>query len=130
VTALYEIALVGSGGERLENLRYGDKKTATDGHNELVFLRLRYKAPDGDTSKLLEWPLKRQEIIETVDTTSERFRFSAAVAAFGQQLRGGKYLEQFSYKDILSLAQGARGDDLFGYRAEFIKLVNLAQSLK
>ncbi|MEN8218873.1 MAG: YfbK domain-containing protein [Pseudomonadota bacterium] len=102
VTALYEIALVGSGGERIENLRYGDKKTAPDGHNELVFLRLRYKAPDGDTSQLLEWPLKRQEIIETVDTTSERFRFSAAVAAFGQQMRGGKYLERFSYKEILN----------------------------
>jgi len=128
VTALYEIALVGSGGERLENLRYGDKKTA-DGHNELVFLRLRYKAPDSDTSQLLEWPLKRQEIIETVETTSERFRFSAAVAAFGQQLRGGKYLEGFSYNEILNLARGARADDPFGYRAEFIKLVKLAQSL-
>jgi len=95
----------------------------------LVFLRLRYKAPDGDTSQLLEWALKRQEIIETVDTTSERFRFSAAVAAFGQQLRCGKYLEGFSYNEILNLAQGARGDDPFGYRAEFIKLVKLAQSL-
>jgi Ca-activated chloride channel family protein len=132
VTALYEIALVGSGGQRLESLRYGENKTAPSEPpygEELAFLRLRYKAPDGDTSQLLEWPLKRQEIIETVEITSERFRFSAAVAAFGQQLRGGKYLEEFSYKEILSLAQGARGDDLFGYRAEFIKLVNLAQSL-
>jgi Ca-activated chloride channel family protein len=127
VTALYEIALVGSGGERLENLRYGDNNTVSEGQrgNELAFLRLRYKAPDGDTSQLIEWPLRRQ----TVDNSSTRFRFSAAVAAFGQQLRGGKYLEQFSYKDILSLARGARGDDPFGYRAEFIKLVNIAQSL-
>jgi Ca-activated chloride channel family protein len=127
VTALYEIALVGSGGERIENLRYGEKADDKKHGNELAFLRLRYKAPDGDTSKLLEWPLKRQEI--TVETTSERFRFSAAVAAFGQQLRGGKYLERFSYNEILNLARGARGDDPFGYRAEFIKLVNLAQSL-
>jgi len=51
------------------------------------------------------------------------------VAAFGQQLRGGKYLDAFSYDDILSVARGARGDDPFGYRAEFIKLVNLAKSL-
>jgi Ca-activated chloride channel family protein len=131
VTALYEIALVGSGSERLENLRYGDQKTTPDGqsNNELVFLRLRYKAPDGEISKLLEWPIMRQEIIETVDNTSTRFRFSAAVAAFGQQLRGGKYLERFSYDEILNLARGARGDDLFNYRAEFIKLVNLAHSL-
>jgi len=62
-----------------------------------------------------------------VDNTSERF--SAAVAAFGQQLRGGKYLDAFSYDDILSLARGARDEDPFGYRAEFIKLVNLAKSL-
>jgi len=125
VTALYEIALVGSGGERIENLRYGEKADDKKHGNELAFLRLRYKAPDGDTSQLIEWPLRRQ----MVDNTTERFRFSAAVAAFGQQLRGGKYLEQFSYNHILSLAQGARGDDPFGYRAEFIKLVKIAQSL-
>ncbi len=131
VTALYEIALVGSGGQRLENRRYGDNKTSPSGRhgNELAFLRLRYKAPDGETSKLLEWPVQKRDIIETVDNTSERFRFSAAVAAFGQQLRGGKYLDAFSYDDILSVARGARGDDPFGYRAEFIKLVNLAKSL-
>jgi len=127
VTALYEIALVGSGGERIENLRYGDNKTdgAHDG-NELAFLRLRYKAPNGNTSKLIESPIN---ITDTVDNTSQSFRFSAAVAAFGQQLRGGKYLEQFSYKDILNLARSARDSDPFGYRAEFIKLVNLAQQL-
>jgi Ca-activated chloride channel family protein len=66
---------------------------------------------------------------DMVDSTSERFRFSAAVAAFGQQLRGGKYLERFSYDEILSLARGARGDDPFGYRAGLIELVNLAKSL-
>jgi Ca-activated chloride channel family protein len=131
VTALYEIALVGSGGQRLESRRYGDNKTAPAGRhgNELAFLRLRYKAPDSSTSQLLEWPVQKRDIIEKVDNTSERFRFSAAVAAFGQQLRGGKYLEQFSSDEILSLARGARGEDLFGYRAEFIKLVNLAKSL-
>jgi Ca-activated chloride channel homolog len=131
VTALYEIALVGSGGQRLESRRYGDNKTAPSGRhgNELAFLRLRYKAPDSSTSQLLEWPVQKRDIIEKVDNTSERFRFSAAVAAFAQQLRGGKYLEQFSYDNILSLARGARGEDPFGYRAEFIKLVNLAKSL-
>jgi len=131
VTALYEIALVGSDGERLEKLRYGNNKTVSSGQlsSELAFLRIRYKAPDGDTSKLLEWPIMRQDMLENVEQTSERFRFSAAVAAFGQQLRGGTYLDKFSYDDILSLARGARGQDAFGYRGEFIKLVNLTQSL-
>ena len=131
VTAIYEIALVGSDGERLEKLRYGNNKTVSSGQlsSELAFLRLRYKAPDGDTSKLLEWAIMRQDMIENVEQTSERFRFSAAVAAFGQQLRGGTYLDKFSYDDILSFARGARGQDAFGYRGEFIKLVNLTQSL-
>ena len=97
--------------------------------SELAFLRLRYKAPNGNTSKLLEWPLLRKTVIENVENSSNRFRFSAAVAAFGQQLRGGKYLEQFSYDEILSLAQGARGKDLSGYRGEFVKLIKLAKSL-
>ncbi len=127
VTALYEIALVGSGGERLENMRYGQTTTSDRLSSELAFLRLRYKAPDSNTSKLLESVLKRQDIVRN---TSERFRFSAAVAAFAQQLRGGQYLDKFSYDEILSLARGARGYDPFGYRGEFIKLVNLSQSLK
>jgi Ca-activated chloride channel family protein len=132
VTALYEIALVGSGGQRLESLRYCDNKTVPSekpDSQELAFLRLRYKAPNGDTSKLLESPIIRQDIINTVNNTSERFRFAAAVAAFWQQLRSGTYLERFSYDDILSLAHDAHGEDPYGYRAEFMKLVNLAKSL-
>jgi Ca-activated chloride channel family protein len=107
-------------------MRYGKTTTSEQQHSELAFLRLRYKAPDSDTSKLLERALKRQDI---ANNTSERFRFSAAVAAFGQQLRGGTYLDKFSYDDILSLARGARGNDPFGYRSEFLKLVKLSQSL-
>jgi Ca-activated chloride channel homolog len=134
VTALYEMALVGNGGQRLESLRYNQNqdvsKSNASQNNELAFLRLRYKAPNGDTSQLLEEPIMRQAILSTVDNTNERFRFATAVAAFGQQLRGGKYLEQFSYDNILNLARDARGDDPFGYRGEFIKLVNLAKSLQ
>ncbi len=128
VTALYEIALTGSAGKRLESYRYGspEKSPEKSYSDELAFLRLRYKAPSSDNSKLLEWPILQNTIITN---SSSRFRFSAAVAAFGQQLRGGKYLEQFSYADILSLAQGSQDKDLFGYRSEFIKLVRLAKSL-
>ena len=126
VTALYEIALVGSGGERLEALRYSDNSPKPAYGDEFAFLRIRYKAPNGNTSKLLEWSLTQDSII---DNTSDSFRFSAAVAAFAQQLRGGKYLEQFTYEDILNLARESRGSDPFGYRAGMIDLVNLAQSL-
>jgi Ca-activated chloride channel family protein len=130
VTALYEIALVGSQGTRLEPLRYTSTQH-TDANNatELGFLRLRYKAPDGDTSKLLEWPLQKEMIITELSQTSDRFRFAAGVAGFGQLLRGGTYTEDFQYQDVLTLAQGARGKDVFGYRGEFLSLIQLAQSL-
>jgi Ca-activated chloride channel family protein len=130
VTALYEIALVGSGGERLEKLRYSENqnKAQAQHQNELAFVRIRYKAPNGNTSKLLENRVLKDKIIKNLHQTSQRFRFAAAVAAFGQQLRGGKYLGRFAYNDIIKLAQGARGNDPFGYRAEFVKLVRLAES--
>ena len=127
VTALYEIALVGSGGERIDDLRYGSGQRATtvDGSSrELAFLRLRYKQPDSDTSRLIEQPIERIDA-----AMSQRLAFAAAVAAFGQHLRGGKYLDQFGLDDIQTLAQSARGDDPFGYRAEFLQLIRLTDSL-
>lgn len=128
MTALYEITLVGGKGY-LEPLRYAKPKAATGGKaDELALLRLRYKAPGSDSSKLLEWPLPKRDI-KSAGAASDDLRFAAAVAAFGQQLKGGKYLGQFGYDEIHKLAAGARGDDRFGYRGEFLRLVNLARSL-
>ena len=132
VTALYEIALVGSPGERTEALRYQQTPTTQPlsvHEDELALLRLRYKAPDEENSKLLESPISKSALTKTLATTSERFRLAAAVAAFGQQLRGGIYLEQFAYDDILNLAQSVHGLDQFGYRSELINLVKLALAL-
>jgi Ca-activated chloride channel family protein len=132
VTALYEIALAGSKGQRLENMRYAEvpKQEKTNYSNELAFLRLRYKAPTGDISKLLEYPVERANIIDSLDKTSENYRFAAAVAAFGQLLRGGTYTENFSYDDVAQLAGKVRGEDKFNYRGEFMQLVQLAKSLE
>jgi Ca-activated chloride channel family protein len=129
VTALYEITLVDGGARRLEPLRYQLMAIPADHGGELAFLRLRYKTPDGDTSTLIEWPLQREGIISR-NQTSDNFRFSAAVAAFGQLLRGGRYTDSFDYAAVVTLAQGARGEDRFGYRGEFLKLVRLAEGLK
>ena len=130
VTALYEIALRGSKGAALQPLRYQAtvKETSAKG-DEIAHLRLRYKAPNGDDSQLLEWPLQRSAIKGEIAQTSERMRFAAAVAGFGQLLKGGKYTGNFGFGDVAKLAQGARGDDRFGYRGEFLSLVGLAQSL-
>lgn len=129
VTALYEVALVGSGGERVEALRYHEPVPAEGNTTELAFLHMRFKHPDSDTSELIEWPLELSRIREDLPTASEDFRFAAAVAAFGQILRGGRYTNDFGYRDIEALARSARGTDHYGYRGEFLGLVSLAEAL-
>lgn len=130
VTALYEITLKESGGQRIDPLRYGKAKTSRKVEsNELAFLRLRYKQPDERVSRLIEQPLYVRDIKNSLSKTSADYRFSAAVAAFSQLLRGGQYTKQFDYADVLELARGARAGDKFGYRGEFVQLVGLADSL-
>lgn len=133
VTALYEVALVDGNGLLNDPLRYGktppEHKTGSGNHTELAFLRLRYKAPNSDRSKLIERPIQRSDQNPRIAQSSESFRFAAAVAAFGQRMRGGKYTGQFDYDAIRELASNARGSDRYGYRGEFLQLVSLAQSL-
>ncbi|PYC14129.1 hypothetical protein DMX02_26275 [Pseudomonas jessenii] len=125
VTALYEIVPAGEKGW-LEPLRYGKSEPVVSGKNgELAMLRVRYQQPEGGKSLLIERPIANQ-----VATASEDLRFSAAVAAFSQQLKDGRYTGDFSLKDTEALARGARGDDRFGLRNEFVQLVELAQSLR
>ena len=131
VTALYEIALKGGGGSLTEPLRYAQPPVADSAArgDEIAFLRLRYKQPDGDASRLQEWPIRRDQAAKDWKSTSDRFRFAAAAAGFGQLLRGGRYTASFGYDEVLTLARGARGTDPFGYRGEFLTLVGLAKSL-
>ncbi|MDX1431739.1 MAG: VWA domain-containing protein [Gammaproteobacteria bacterium] len=130
VTALYELTFTGSGAARIDERRYA-KRAVTDAamSGEIAFLRVRYKAPDGDESELLEWPIMRAQALERIAEADEDFRFATAVAAFGQLLRGGRYTERFDYADVLELAASARGDDASGHRAEFTGLVELARRL-
>jgi Ca-activated chloride channel family protein len=88
-------------------------------------LRVRYQRPEGGKSLLIERPIANQTA-----PASEDLRFAAAVAAFSQQLKDGRYTGDFSLKDTETLARGARGDDRFGLRNEFVQLVELAQSLR
>ncbi|WP_311884833.1 MULTISPECIES: VWA domain-containing protein [unclassified Pseudomonas] len=125
VTALYEIVPAGEKGW-LEPLRYGKSEPVVSGKNgELAMLRVRYQQPEGGKSLLIERPIANQ-----VAPASEDLRFAAAVAAFSQQLKDGRYTGDFSLKDTETLARGARGDDRFGLRNEFVQLVELAQSLR
>ncbi len=129
VTALYEIVLAGSQGRRLPPLRYGRQETVNGNPDEIAHLRLRYKAPQGGSSKLIERPIAKRQIEGSLAGASDDFRFSASVAAFAQLLRGGRYTESFGYPELTQLAQGARGSDPYGYRGEFLRLVHLAAGL-
>jgi Ca-activated chloride channel family protein len=129
ITALYEVVPVGKSGH-VDPLRYGLRPAANDARasNELAFVRLRYKKPDADKSELLEYPIAKTSVA-TLERLSPDFRFAASVAAFGQLLRGGKYVGNFGYGDVEQLARGAVGEDTEGYRREFVSLVKLADSL-
>jgi Ca-activated chloride channel family protein len=128
ITALYEVVPAGAKG-RVDPLRYSSKDQArAKGAGEIANVRLRYKLPDAESSRLLEYPIAKSSLVATNQASTD-LRFAASVAAFGQLLRGGKYVEQYSYADVLSLAKNALGRDDQGYRREFVNLVQVAQSL-
>ena len=130
VTALYEIVLVGAGGERTPALRYGrEKPAATRNDEELAFVKLRYKQPGENRSTERGKAVLREAITHSLDESSDNLRFAASVAGFGQLLQGGQFIADWSYQDALGLARNARGEDPHGYRGEFIHLIELAQSL-
>ena len=134
VTALYEVTPVGQPGT-VDPLRYGSQRdrrldVAPVEAGELAFLRVRYKAPAGGASQLLEVPIRQPtDRIQNREASAD-MRFAASVAAFGQLLRGGKYLGAFGWEQMLALASSSQGQDRFGYRGEFVQLTRLARSLR
>ncbi len=122
VTAMYEITPVGSPAQLSDPLRYqvAESESSSD---ELGFLRLRYKTPGASESQLIETPIVT-DLPDQPDTG-----FAMAIAGFGQLLRGDDYLGDWGYSDAIALANSSKGDDPYGYRAEAIRLMRLAQSL-
>jgi Ca-activated chloride channel family protein len=132
VTALYEIIPVGVKSEFVKDidpLKYQissiyDTKGAS---KDLLTVKFRYKRPDGDSSKLITKVLKDNN--NAFDETSDNFRFSAAVASFGMILRDSEFKGSANYKDVIEMASQSKGEDVEGYRAEFIKLVEACNLL-
>jgi Ca-activated chloride channel family protein len=124
VTALYEIIPVGVESEafKIDDLKYQANKvtSAAKQSDELMTIKLRYKKPDENKSRLIEHPLIDTHI--PLASTSDNFRWSASVAAFGMLLRESEFIKDFSYDEVLELAAGARGKDKEGYRIEFINM--------
>ncbi|MEX2173271.1 MAG: von Willebrand factor type A domain-containing protein [Pirellulaceae bacterium] len=94
---------------------------------ELLTLKLRYKQPDGDTSKLLELPHKDRG--GKFNAASKDLQFASAVASFGMILRGSEHKGSGNLAAVAEIASGALGEDAGGYRAEFVDLVRKAQAL-
>ena len=90
---------------------------------------MRYKRPDETQSLQVEQTVSRDQLTDAFNNASAEFRFASAVAGFGQSLRGGKYNERAELNDMLSILRQSRGTDVYGYRSEFIALVELASSL-
>ena len=90
-------------------------------------MKIRYKKPSEEASSLITQRVDGQLVLAA--TPSENFRFAAAVAEYGMLLRNSEFQGQSSYAQALALARGARGSDENGYRAEFIKLLEISQVL-
>ncbi len=134
VTALYEITPVGAKARRVDPLRYQTERdrvapSLKSGADELGFIRLRYKLPGEAASRLIEQPLRAADALAKIETAPAEQRFAIAVAAFAQRLRAESALDGFTYAKIAELANAARGADPEGYRAEFVRLVRMAETL-
>ena len=129
VTALYELTLTGSGGDRLPALRYALPEAIGGARSaELAHLRLRYKRPGEDASRLIETPIARPHEPRRA-APSAAMRFATAVAAYADALRGGKNIDGWTWTDIARAAREAAGADPWKQRAEFVGLVDDARRI-
>ncbi len=133
VTAIYEIIPVGVASDgfiqSVDELKYQKTNQVPKSKytNEMMTLKLRYKQPDGEQSKLIVKSVKSN--VNTLKKTSDNFRFSAAVAAYGMILRESKFKSDANIELVVSLAKSAIGKDDEGYRAEFLKMVKSSDFL-
>ena len=127
VTALYEITPVGNGAERLPALRYGGRHVDSGASTtEVAHVRLRYKLPGQDSSRLIETPIARSSL---TTQPSDAFRFASAVAAHADLLRGGQRIDGWNWSDVARTARAAKGRDPYGLKAEFVGMIDQAHRL-
>ncbi len=134
VTALYEVVPVESDSEvvasTVDPLRYqrvpeSRRERRVTESNEIAFVRVRYKEPSGDASRLLERPIENR-----VTDPSDDFEFASAVAGFGMLLRDSEHKGSITAAQVMDLAESGLGRDEDGYRAGFLRLVQAYQSLE
>ena len=130
VTALYEVIPTGVKSvfsNSIDPLKYQANQTpkVANSSKEMMTIKLRYKQPDGDKSQLIEKPVLDNQV--ALKKTSDNFRFSAAVAEFGLLLRDSDYKNKATFEQAIQLAKKAKGKDENGYRAELIRLIEMAE---
>lgn len=127
VVALYELTLAGDT-PRVDPLRYSDNSAVkkADVSSELATVKVRYKKPGQDDSTLKQWHLTPE--VKPLQEANQDLQFATAVAGFGLLLRA-EPISEFNYEDVAALAQLARGKDISGDRAEFVRLVKTAGAL-
>lgn len=127
VTALYEITPASSSAQRVGSLRYGaaTQTAKADLGGEIAHLRLRYKLPGQDRSRLIETPVLASQV---TGSPSESLRLASAVAGFADALRGGSRMDGWSLDAMIRSATAAKGRDPNGDRAELVALMKLAQA--
>ncbi len=126
VTALYEIVPVDSKEEirKADELSYQQSQVVDS--PDLMTLKLRYKDPDGEESKLITQKISPAEILKVPEGD---FAFAAAVAEFGLLLRNSEFKGDASYDQVIQSASVSKGEDRFGYREEFLGLVKKVKEL-
>lgn len=131
VTALYEIVPVG-GPRAIPALRYQHPAASADAGSirsgEYGFVKIRYKLPKSEVSRLISASIDRRAEVSSFAAAPQDARFATSVAAFAELLKGGRHSGAMTYDDVLRMANGARGEDPFGYRAEFVQMVRAAKS--
>jgi len=131
VTALYEIVPPGRYNRRpdIDDLKYQDSriKNSSKYSEEVLTVKFRYKHPEGDRSRLIDHVLYDQNI--SFKRSSENFRFSAAVAAFGMLLRDSEYIGDITYEEVYRMASRAVGRDEDGYRDELLRMIDTCRLL-
>jgi Ca-activated chloride channel family protein len=129
VTAIYEFTPVGSDARQIEESRYAPKPVIDGRRDEYAFLKIRYKLPEEDVSRLISRPVTSADAVGLGEEVIGREAgFATAVAAFAQLLKGGRYTGDYGYDDVIELALKTRGQDPYGYRTEFIQLVRAAKT--
>jgi Ca-activated chloride channel family protein len=138
VTALYELIPAGSDEYRpvIDPLRYqrtdtreteANDREYQDARKEYLNIKIRYKKPDGKTSRLFEKPVRGP--VRNIEYASDNLRFAAAVSEFGMLLRNSEYKADATLTEAINLANGARGEDEDGYRAELVRLIKTVKGM-